>query len=148
MNVFNHNILVSFGQVKVREIPESLYAALHQQVGALSRSGLGNAQHGYLGAHNCGKIRHAVHTAYLYAAHGHAYLVFVRVENAAQLHAVFLEIYVNGKRPAQVSRTYEDDLFPAVKSQYLAYLRPKLRQIVAVALLTEAAEAVKILTYL
>ena len=72
----------------------------------------------------------------------------VNVENACQPTASGIEIDMHGYRPAQVARAddYRSEL--PVNAQYPADLAAKLRDVVAVSLLSESAEIIKILSYL
>ena len=142
MYVFNHSVAVFGGDVVVAEIPITFYS---QAVKPLQRAFhilTGHAEKSRVNVILGAKALELRLVADNDIAQRFAELFAVYLEAADQLEAQLFKIEVLRHRRAEVARADKDRLVAVVQPEDVAYLLFKLADAIAVALLTEAAEAV------
>jgi len=148
MHVFNVCIGEIEQNIVMREVPERVYAKRHKLFNCRLCVCTGNTKHRHSGLVLGAELFKHIgmlyfDTAYLNVFHGR-----IAVEYSRKLIAIFRKIYVHCQRTSEITCTDENYLFGDVYAKYLSDLIAKLGDIIAVALLSEAAEAVEVLAYL
>ena len=87
-----------------------------------------------------------IQSQHLDACHGTAHQALARIEHGQDIHPALLEHGLVDEAAAQISRAHDDGMEARADTQNLADLGEEVVDVIAVALLTEAAEAVEILT--
>ena len=145
MNVNNRDIGILKLQIIMAEIPEAFYPQMDKLIGNRLNLILWDAQ-------NCGircvlsaEIIERIDMANRKTADGFSDKALLFIENAYKLKALRLEIHMKRNRPREISRADENGFLSIRKAQNVSYFIMKLLDIIAIALLTKASEAVQIL---
>ena len=146
MDVLHHHLGGRVAQLHTHVVPESLDLTGHKAGGDVSDLLLGAGDdrniHLMLGA----EVLQSIQCQHLDTRHGTAHKALTRVEHGEDIHPALLEHGLVDEAAAQVSRAHDDGMEARTDAQNLADLGEEVVDIIAVALLTKAAEAVEILT--
>ena len=148
VNVFHHCVGIFCRDVVVAEIPIAPYARAVQPVERTLNILARNEKKRRVYTVGFAEALHFLLAAHQNIAQRFANLVFVGFKAADQLKAEVAEIKMASHGGAEVARADQNRLIMIVKSENMLDLLFELAYAVAVALLTEAAKAVKILPYL
>ena len=145
MHVFDRHTESFEVQVLAREVPQAANAALHKVAGNRRGVAARNGQHRHVRVVLRDVGVQLACRLDLVPAEAAADEVGVCVERAEQLKAARRKVEVVEQRTAEVADAEQDRRASRTQSQNGAQLLLELFDVVAIALLTEAAEAVEIL---
>lgn len=148
VNILDNNVLMRNRQIVVAEVPERFYSERNQFIRIFLSGSLGDTEYRYLGLIFGDKAFHTAYMHYRKVGNFFVFLAQVAVKDTDKLPAVFAEVHVARDSFSEVACAEKHRLVSSVDAENFSYLGAQFDQVIAVALLSEAAEAVKVLTYL
>lgn len=145
MDVLHHDLGGTVAQLHTHVVPESLDLTGHQAGGDISDLLLGAGDDGDIHLMLGAEVLQGIQSQHLDARHGAPHKSLARIEHGEDIHAPLFEHGLVDEAAAQVSRADDDGVEARSNAEDLADLGEEVVDVIAVALLTEAAEAVEIL---
>ena len=145
VDVFKENVAA---ELDVGEVPDALYTEGDEAVSDLLCDAFGHRQHRDGGVIGGAVGVQLVHPANGDAVHRGADDSGGDVEGGVEEEAALVEVKVLQQRVTEVARADDDEAALVIHAEDVADLGAQLHDVVAVALLTEATEAIQILPYL
>ena len=149
MDIFYHGrtlgIILEL-KLDAREVPKAPHAAIGQTVGDLFGGTFRNGQNGKVHVILLTKALERVHVANSQPVHGFSNQCGIDVEQSDDVYAALFKHGRTHQRATQIANTDDDGTKSCTDAKDLGNFSIKIVDVIAVALLTEAAEAVEVLT--
>ena len=148
VDIFDSDIFIVDAKVIVGKVPECLDTEFYELFGDFLSISLWYAQHSHSGLmfftesfkvivmHNCQPCDFKADNS------------FICIEDTCKFTAAGFKIDMRRYSTPEVACAYKDSIESFIDTEYLAYLFMQAFDMVAIALLAEAAEAIEILSYL
>ena len=147
MHIFHQNIIGNL-QIHMTEVPDTFHTPFCQIMSNFHSLRTRQCQNGNVHVVVFHIFLHFVHIVNFHAADGHANQTGIDIKNCFDDKTAFFKIGIIDQRLTDVAAADDDHVVHAIQSQYLFDFIVKIFYIIAISLLTKAAEIVQILTNL
>ena len=146
VDIFKFYIRRRAGQLHIGKVPKAPDTKIDQMSGCVLSDRLGNGQHDYIHVVGMNEVIQLGHGIHRHAVDDGAGELRVDIKGGVYSETGLGEGKILQQGMTQVAHSDHDEMMIIVHAQDMADLRTKLFHIVAVALLTELAEAAEILS--